>query len=284
MKIPDNTKIQSIDLKIIDMKTSLHFYSELLGFKKIHSDDNEVLLSATGKLPYLLKLVDDKNSKIRNKNSTGMYHVAFKFKNRKELARVFMRLFNNKVKFQGFTDHLVSEAIYLADPDGNGVELYADKPKEQWERKMGQVVMDSLPLDLSILTNELDDPEVWNGIDKETDIGHIHLNVSDLLKAEKFYNHILEFNISNAFYPGAMFFSAGDYHHHIGTNIWFSKNSQPNSENILGLINYTIKIPDKDFLNSIKVRAKENDFFIEELNETDFYIVDFDKNKIKLVM
>ncbi|MDQ3022209.1 MAG: hypothetical protein M3R36_16800 [Bacteroidota bacterium] len=152
--------------------------------------------------------------------TTGLFHLALRFPNRIELARVFLRLFDNKLKFQGFSDHLVSEAIYLTDPDGNGVELYADKPRELWEWKMGEVQMDTLPLDLSKITGELDDKEVWNGIHPDTDLGHIHLNVSDLFQAEKIYNDIIGFNVTNSSYPGAKFFSAGGYHHHIGTNTW----------------------------------------------------------------
>lgn len=284
MKIPDNTKIQSIDLRVRDLETSLNFYSHLLGFKEIERKGNNSFLSASGDYPYLIKLVEDKNAKPKPPRTTGLYHLAIRFPSRKELARVFLRLFDNKIKFQGFSDHLVSEAIYLSDPDGNGIELYVDKPRETWKWKSGQIQMETLPLDLSVLTNELDDREIWNGIHPDTDIGHIHLSVSNLFKAEQVYNEVIGFNITNSSYPGALFFSAGRYHHHIGTNIWSTRNGNPPLENSLGLISFTIKIPDKDFLKSIEYRAKDLNIFIESKDENNIYIQDFDKNKIKLTL
>jgi len=283
MKIPDNTEIQSADLRIRDLMNSLNFYSNLLGLKEIERGDDYSLLSANGEKPYLIKLVEDKHAKLRSPNTTGLFHIAFRFPDRKELARVFMRLFNNKIKFQGFSEHLVSEAIYLSDPDGNGIELYADKPKETWNWELGQVLMDSLPLDLSVITKELDDPQVWNDVHPDVDIGHIHLNVSNLFKAEKFYNDILGFNVTNTLLPGALFLSAGGYHHHIGANVWSSNNGNPPNDNSLGLINYTIKIPDKSFLNSIESKSKDSKVTVE--GEVDgLNIQDFDKNKIKLIV
>ncbi|HMS64598.1 MAG TPA: VOC family protein [Ignavibacteria bacterium] len=284
MKIPDNTKIQSVDLRVKDLNESLKFYSELLGFKIISRSDKLSLLSADGELPYLVKLFEDKNAEVRGHNSAGLFHIAFRFKNRKELARVFMRLFNNNVKFQGFSDHLVSEAIYLSDPDNNGIELYTDKPAAEWKWEMGQVIMDTLPLDLSKITAELDDPEIWNGIDPETDIGHIHLNVTDLFKSEKFYSLILGLNVTSSLYPGAVFYSAGGYHHHIGTNIWKSRNGKPVNIKSEGLINFTIKIPDEKYINSIFEKAKEEGLLLENRdgNDSELLIKDFDGNVMKI--
>ncbi|MEO8666375.1 MAG: VOC family protein, partial [Ignavibacteria bacterium] len=144
MKIPDDTKVQSIDLTVKDLNAALNFYSDLLGFRVIEKSANTVALSANGKAPYIIKLIEDINAQINYKGAPGLYHLAIRFPDRKELARVFLRLFKNNTKFQGFSDHLVSEAIYLSDPEGNGVELYADRPKEEWEWKFGEVLMESL--------------------------------------------------------------------------------------------------------------------------------------------
>ncbi len=171
MKIPDNTKIQSIDLRIRNLDNSLNFYSYLLGLKEIERIGSSSFLSATGNLPYLIKLTEDKNAEPNRNGAAGLFHLALRFRGRKELASVFMRLFDNKVKFQGFSDHLVSEAIYLSDPDGNGVELYADKPADTWIWKYGEIQMDTLSLDLSIITRKLDRSEGWHGIDPDTDLG-----------------------------------------------------------------------------------------------------------------
>ncbi len=283
MNIPANIKIQSIDLRVKDLKTSLDFYSNLIGMKEIERNGNTSLLSSDGNMPYLIKLVEDKNAPVRLSGSTGLFHLALRFTSRKELARVFLRLFGYKIKFQGFADHLVSEAIYLADPDGNGVELYTDKPRETWEWKSGEVIMDTLPLDLSVLTNELDDREVWNGIHPETDLGHIHLNVSDLFKTEKIYNDILGFNVTSSSYPGAKFFSAGGYHHHIGANTWQTKKLIPRNENSLGMINFTVKLPDREYLDLIEKSANESGLLLES-KEGEVFIKDYDENKIKIVI
>lgn len=286
MKIPDETKIQSVDLRIKDLDASLYLYNELLGFKIIEKTKDQALLSANGNLPYMIKLIEDKNALPVIKNTPGLYHVAFRFKNRKELGRVFMRLFKNNTKFQAFSDHLVSEAIYLLDPDGIGIELYADKPKDEWIWEYGQLVMDTLPLDISLITAELDDPEVWNGIDAETVIGHVHLKVSDLLKSEIFCNRILGFNVTLTTYPGALFFSAGGYHHHMATNIWFSKNNRITDDIRLGLIEITFKIPDEEYVKMISVKAEEDGLLLEKFNENNKSIVlkDFDGNIMEILI
>jgi catechol 2,3-dioxygenase len=282
LKIPDETKIQSIDLRVKDIESSMKFYSELIGLKEISRNSDTVQLSANGEEPYLICLNEDKSAVPKHKSSTGLFHTAIRLPNRKELARVFMRLFDNKLKFQGFSDHLVSEAIYLADPDENGVELYADKPQSRWQYRMGQVEMDTLPLDLSSLAKEFDDRIVWNGIHPDTDIGHIHLCVSDLHKAQEVYSMILGMNITNSSYPGALFYSAGGYHHHIGTNVWSSRNSKPSTANSAGLMKFTVKIPDKNYLGEIKKRISESVLAVLPAGNDSFSFLDFDKIKITL--
>lgn len=284
MKIPDETKIQSVDLRVKDIERSIGFYSDLLGFKVISGDKGTVYLSATGEKPYLIGLHEDKNSIPKPRGTTGLFHTAIRLPNRGELARVFLRLFESKQKFQGFSDHLVSEAIYLADPDENGIELYADKPRSEWQYKMGQVEMDTLPLDLSSLTKELKDRNVWNGIHQKTDIGHIHLSVSDLHKAQEVYSMAVGMNITSSTYPGALFFSAGGYHHHIGTNVWQSRNGKPAPENSAGLMNFTISIPNSKYLDDIKARITESGLQVLAEDNNSFSFLDFDKIKITLTL
>ena len=279
--IPENTKIQSIDLRIRDLHSSINFYSNLIGFKIIDKDNTRAILSSTGELPYLIKLTEDKSAPVRLEGSTGLYHMAFLLPERKELARVFMRLIKNNIKFQGFSDHLVSEAIYLSDPDGNGVELYSDKPKSQWKESHGQIIMDTLPLDLSIITNELDDPDLWNGIHPDTTLGHIHLNVSDIKKAEEFYNEILGFRITNTQFPKAMFFGADGYHHHIGTNTWMLDRRAKADESSLGMTSFSILIQDENYLEAISERAKQHNLNIVS-DKKDMLIKDFDNINIKI--
>jgi len=284
MKIPDNTNIQSVDLRVKDLASSLHFYSELMGLKIISQTQNSAQLSATGDLPYMLELTEDKNAIHKPKGTTGLFHVAIRLPNRKELARVFLRLFGSKIKFQGFSDHLVSEAIYLEDPDENGLELYADRPREEWPYNMGQVEMATLPLNLNTITDELEDRNEWNGIHPDTDIGHIHLSVSDIKKAQNFYSFILGMNVTNSAYNGAMFFSAGGYHHHIGTNVWSSKGGFAAPENSVGLQSYTIIVPDLEYLSEITRRAADAELLISAFDGEKALIKDFDGIKIFLVI
>ncbi len=284
MKIPDNTKIQSIDLKIKDLGSSINFYSDLMGFKIVSQSENTAMLSANGRLPYIIKLTEDKNAIHKPYGTTGLFHIAIKLPGRKELARVFLRLFENKVKFQGFSDHLVSEAIYLEDPDENGIELYCDRPKSEWPYKMGQIEMATLPLNLNVLTGELDDRNVWNGIHPDTEIGHIHLSVSDIKKAQNFYSIILGMNVTNSTYPGAMFFSAGGYHHHVGTNIWSAKNGKPAPDNSVGLMEYSINIPHAEYIKELEARAEESGLVKKAFDGKSMVINDFDDNKITVVL
>jgi catechol 2,3-dioxygenase len=176
----------------------------------------------------------------------------------------------------------VSEAIYLLDPDGNGVELYTDKPRDQWQESHGQILMDTLPLDLSKVTSELDDPEIWNGIHPDTSLGHIHLNVSELKKAEEFYNEILGFRITNTQFPKALFLGAGGYHHHIGSNTWMLDKRAKADENSLGMTSFTIRIPDDNYINLISERAEENKLNVFSDNKG-VLIKDFDNINIRII-
>ena len=284
MKIPDNTKIQSVDIKVKDLTRSLTFYSEQMGFKIISQTNETAMLSATGDLPYLLKLNEIPNAVYKPDGTTGLFHIAIRLPSRKELARVFLRLFEKKVKFQGFSDHLVSEAVYLEDPDENGIELYCDRPKAEWQYKMGQVEMSTLPLNLNVLTNELDDRNVWNGIHPDTDIGHIHLSVSDLNKAQEIYSMMLGFNISNSTYPGALFFSAGGYHHHIGANVWSSRNGKPAPENSTGLNEFSIHAPDEKFIQFVQANAESENLIIKQFDGNSLIVTDLDNNKITVTL
>ena len=285
MKIPDNTKIQSIDLTVKDLESSLNFYNKLLGFKIIEKKSNTAYLSSNGNYPYLISLEENKSANPLNRHAAGLYHTAFRFPDRKSLALEFLHLHENNTKFHGFSDHIVSEAIYLGDPDGNGVELYVDKPRSEWVWKLGQVQMDTLPLNLHVLTNELDNrDEKWTGINPGVDIGHIHLRVTDLFKAEKFYSNLLGFNITTSNYPGALFISAGGYHHHIGANIWSSNNGPAMKENSLGLKSFTINIPDANFVDEIKTNSIKNGLEFSELRNgaQGISLKDYDNISVKL--
>jgi catechol 2,3-dioxygenase len=275
-RLPEGTGIGSLHLRVADLQRSLSFYRDLLGLTETNRIDSTISLSASRTGESIISLTEKREAKPRPSHSTGLYHAAIVLPNRKELARVFARLYSQGWPFQGFADHGVSEALYLADAEGNGIELYADRPRDRWLRKDGQIQMVTLSLDLENLLAELtkgDDP--WAGIHPETRIGHIHLQVSDLRKAERFYHELLGFDVTQRSFPGALFVSAGGYHHHIGLNVWDSLGGTAPSSDVLGLTKFSITIPGASERSVLRERLLEAGIPLEE-TETGVLIRDDD--------
>lgn len=201
-------------------------------------------LSADGREPALIVLEEDAGALPRPVTSPGLFHSALLFPNRMELARTVRRVGEMGWKFKGFADHGVSEAVYLADPEGNGLELYRDRPRDEWPMASvtpPEVAMMTEPLDVTGLMEELSSTSTsYDGIAPEVHVGHIHLQVSNLDKAKTFYHELLGLDITQRNYPGALFLSADGYHHHVGLNIWNSRGSQPAAEHAAGLQSFGI--------------------------------------------
>jgi catechol 2,3-dioxygenase len=251
-RLPGLTHIGYVHLQVSNLKRSLHFYETLVGLKRAIDLGDTVVLSASGKAPYHIMLTELPGARPKPARSSGLYHVAIRFPSRRELAKVFRRLYAHDTAFQGFSDHLVSEAIYLADPDENGVELYADRSRAQWVMQENQVQMATLHLNLDSLLGELREGDSGaDPIDSNTDIGHVHLHVSDLHAAGEFYNGLIGFDVTQRSYPGALFLSAGGYHHHIGVNTWAGWGVPPPPRDAVGLLSFGISIPDQQSMNSI---------------------------------
>ena len=251
--LPDATRIGYVELRVHDRERVLKFYRDLLGLREVRSDGTRVYLGAGDQPIFVLN--EDKSARPRTHGTTGLFHVAVLYKNRRELARILHRVADSHYPFQGFADHGVSEALYLSDPEGNGIELYADRPRDLWKRKNGNLEMITGSLNIEDLLAELkNDDRRWDGADPETRIGHIHLQVSDLAKAETFYREILGFDVTQRSYPGAIFFAAGGYHHHIGANVWNSRNSAPADPNCIGLVQFSVQVPDKGTLGGLHAR------------------------------
>lgn len=245
--IHPETRIAHVDLLVKDLPNMLAFYGGLLGFQIIANTAGQATLSPTGQPPALLTLTERKEAPLAPSTApvTGLYHTAFRFPGRRSLATTLLRIVASEWPLQGASDHRVSEAIYLADPEGNGIEIYRDRPREDWPRLQDSIQMGNLPLDLRKLLEEADQNAAQQGvIDPGTDIGHIHLQVSNLATADAFYHHLLGLDVMMSM-PTALFLAAGGYHHHIGANTWHSLNAPKRDAKATGLHSYALFIPDE---------------------------------------
>lgn len=248
-------RISSIQLRTADLGRLRDFYADTLGFEPVESAEGRLELFADTDLEPLVTIEEEKGATPRPEFTTGLYHVAFLLPNRLELARLLARLAEQRYPLQGFADHGVSEAIYLADPDGNGIELYVDRPREEWPRKDGELEMFTHPLDLENLLLEIDDKTpAWDGIHPETGIGHIHLQVSDLAQSGEFYHNVLGYDFVQKNFPGAFFLSTGGYHHHVGLNTWNSKGAPAPPRESMGLVRFGVETQDLITLRHMQVQ------------------------------
>ncbi|SEH57722.1 catechol 2,3-dioxygenase [Rhizobium tibeticum] len=241
-------------LVVTDLPLVSSFYQSMLGLKVIEKSASGDVLGVGG--TPLLALTTGKDVRIAPRNAAGLFHTAFLMPSRTELARWLRHAAHNNVALDGASDHLVSEAIYLSDPEGNGIEIYADRPHEQWKfHPDGQVEMATRRLDLQSLYNTAPD-DTWNGMADGTAIGHIHLQVGDIPEADAFYRDVLGLRLM-ARYPGASFFATGDYHHHVAANIWNSAGAGARAEGMTGLSDYALRFNDKAALDKAIAKLDE---------------------------
>lgn len=259
---PD-TSIGFTTLTIANMDRSLAFYKEVLGFQVLKHDGQTAVLGAAENQP-LLVLVEQANVSPKPHSTTGLYHFAILVPNRADLGRSLAHLAETGYRLDGASDHLVSEALYLSDPDGNGIEIYRDRPRNEWHWHGNQIQMATERLDFKgILQAAEDDAQTWNGLAPQTTIGHMHLQIADIHQGEAFYHGILGFDITVAL-PGALFLSAGGYHHHIGLNTWNSRGASRPPANSAGLRYFSVTLKDKSEQEKIVARLKATNIPFEE--------------------
>ncbi len=237
------TGVGTITLKVADLWRSLAFYTDIIGLQVLDNDEHIAILGAGEQAILELEFVP--GAQPPPPQDTGLYHVAILLPDRHSLAVKVAQLEALRYPF-GYGDHLVSEAFYLSDPDGNGLELYRDRPRGEWVWVGGHVMMATDPIDFASLFVEIDEDEdgLANPIlPAGTRLGHVHLRVSDIALAEQFYHGLLGFDVT-ARLPGALFVSAGGYHHHIGMNAWESRGGKPPVEPAAGLREFSITLPD----------------------------------------
>jgi catechol 2,3-dioxygenase len=189
---------------------------------------------------------------------TGLFHLAVLLPSRRDLAVALRRLAEARVPLDGASDHLVSEALYLHDPDRNGIEIYRDRAREQWPHVGGSLEMATLPLDIDDILTQLPPGSAKDAFAPAgTQIGHVHLQVADLDAAEEFYSGVLGFDVTVKGYAGALFVSAGGYHHHIGLNTWQSLGAGAPPPGAIGLRSFEIALPDADELDRVLERVSK---------------------------
>jgi len=252
--LPDETRISQVHLRTGNLERALGFYTGVLGLRVVERPGPEVTLSATGGHPVMIALTEEPGATSRPRQTIGLYHFAIRYPTRRHLAQALGRLLRHGYPIQGASDHLVSEAIYLSDPDDNGIELYVDRPRSRWVWHNGQIEMATEPLDLDKLlaTSQGQSPPSPH-VPPKTDLGHIHLHVADLAAAERFYHEFLGLAVTQRSYPGALFFSAGGYHHHVAVNTWAGELSAP--PNSTGLISCRLEVPVAEILYCLQHRA-----------------------------
>jgi catechol 2,3-dioxygenase len=238
----ERAHIGSVALRVADLERSRRFYTEVIGLELIAEDP--LTLGAGGRPLVVLRQAEPGTP--APPTTVGLFHLAILHPSRPELARALLRLAEHGVRLDGASDHEVSEALYLHDPDWNGIELYRDRPKDSWRPGPGGegINIVTLPLDLQSLVAEAESGE--GPVHPDTVMGHVHLRVSDLERSVAFYKDELGMNLQARYGSEAAFLAAGDYHHHLGLNTWHSRGGGPPPEGSAGLERFTIETPEGD--------------------------------------
>ncbi|HEY6397842.1 MAG TPA: VOC family protein [Solirubrobacteraceae bacterium] len=262
--IASDTTIGAVSLTVSDLARSRDFYERVIGLRSFDLPNGAVSVGVTQDDP-MVELFGDSTAPPLNRRAPGLFHMAILLPSRLDLAFALLRLADAHWPLDGASDHLVSEALYLSDPDGIGIEIYRDKPRDEWIRTDGQLQMPTEPLDLEGLIGEISgagesQPRAPTG----TSMGHVHLQVSSLRETEGFYHGVLGFDVTVRSYPGAIFFSAGGYHHHIGANVWHSAGSAPASPGAIGLRSFEIVLPGADQHSLVLDRVRAADIEISD--------------------
>jgi catechol 2,3-dioxygenase len=240
-RLPEESHLGAVRLQVSDLGRSVQWYETVLGLSVQSRSGANAALAVDGERSPLVELRERKGIRpVPRGGLLGLYHFAILLPNRLALGR-FIRHLAELGMHAGMSDHFVSEAVYIHDPDGLGIEVYADRPRSQWKVEDRQLSMTTLPLNARALVEAAGD-EPWTGLPAGTVIGHVHLFVGDIDRAAAFYHDLVGFDKVVWSYPDALFLSAGGYHHHLGTNIWAAQ-APAASENDARLIEWEIVVP-----------------------------------------
>lgn len=250
------------ELAVSDLDRSVAFYEERVGLRRLGETSGAAELGGEGGAP-LIRLVGTPGLEPRPRNAAGLFHVAILLPTRRDLARAFARLSREGV-LTGASDHLVSEALYLDDPDGNGIEIYRDRPTADWTYAQGRLQMATERIDQTGLLAELAPGEAVDApAPAGTVVGHIHLQAADLDEARAFWTGAVGLDLVTT-YPGALFMSAGGYHHHVASNVWNSRGRPPVDDSHAGLRSFEIRVPTEADLAALKARLDDAGLAVEQ--------------------
>lgn len=254
--------IGRVALKVANLEKMTRFYQEIIGLQVLEHNATQSTLGVDDAI--LLELQKVQNP-LPVTPKTGLYHVAFLLPSRKDLGNALRHYLTVKAPVIGASDHGYSEALYLNDPEGNGIEVYRDKPQSEWDiRADGEIVGVTLEMDAEGVLAASDG--TWDGFPKETIVGHVHLKVADLMQTENYFTEVLGLSLKNNFGDQAKFFATGDYHHHIGSNIWLGKNVPAMTENDLGLNYFSFLVPNQAELDRLEKHWKNRIDYTKDEN------------------
>ena len=265
--------IGTVYLRVADLDRQIAFYRDIIGLQVLRQEDQTATLGTEG--VDLLALIHTPEG-IRTRSTTGLYHFALLLPSRADLARTLKHLSDTKTPIQGASDHFVSEAVYLADPEGNGIEIYRDRPREAWYEN-GEFRMGTVAMDVDGVMGALNGQNAaWAGLPAGTVMGHIHLHVASIPETEAFYRDVLGMDVM-ATIQSATFMAYDEYHHHLGANIWSGRTPPP--PNALGLDRFELRVNDQE---TIVARAKQAHIQLEAQNDHTI-LRDPSQNRIVLV-
>jgi len=250
--IKPNMYVSHIQLKVSDLARSIEYYKNVIGFKVLEQTNNTAYLTADGKTS-IVSLLQIENPIPLRRDQTGLYHMALLIPSKKDFGNMLKHLIDLDIGF-GAGDHHVSEAIYMQDPDGNGIEIYIDRPEDTWIWQNEFVFMTVEEVNIEDVLDAADGN--WLGLPQNTVIGHIHLSVADIDTARDFYTNVLDYKVVYEYHNKAIFVSTGNYHHHLAFNIWNSKNGLSAPANAVGLKSLTIVLRDEVYAQEVKSRLK----------------------------
>ncbi|WP_340101074.1 VOC family protein [Salinibaculum salinum] len=255
--LPLETTVGRVALRVADLDRVAAFYRSVVGLDTIRDAGDSVVLGAGERS--LLVLERTPEMPARTRDEAGLFHTAFRVPDRAALADALDRI-EADWQLTGASDHRVSEALYLDDPEGNGVEIYCDRPESEWPTTDGRVQMDTLPLDTESLRTEASGDD---GVPAATDVGHVHLEVSSLSAAREFYVETLGLGVRQEF-RGALFVAAGTYHHHVGLNRWKERSAPASGR---GLAWFELRVPGREALTGVRDRLREGGVDISETDD-----------------